>query len=127
MSDDLAFSSNSNLTITKVNKDPRVDHKQGALTSAGGTIYITSDPSEFLSLGVYKKNAPVSVALSNDVREDGDVTKFNFREDPDHDITSAVDYLKADTRGMTAAKIVRLADTFTLPSEIRITNLKNAK
>jgi len=114
----------SELTLTAAKKDPRLHNVQGSLTSAGGTLFFTMDPTENLSLGVYKNGAPLSVALTNDIRADGDMSLMNYKEDPDHDPTSVLDYLKADTRGMTGGKITRLADTVNVVAQLRILGLK---
>lgn len=122
------FTSNSELTITETNKDPRLNFAtNSALTSAGGTIHMTSNPNLALSLGVYKNGAAVSVAVTNDINANGNVATLNFKEDPDHDSTSTLDYLKNDTRGITAGKIVRAADTVNVVVEIRALNYKANK
>jgi len=121
------FTSSAELTITKAKQEPRFNFATNSVTSAGGTIYLSADPGEFLSLGVYKNLAPMSVAISNDIIVDGDLTAANYREDPDHDITSTLDYLKTDSRGITAAKIVRAADTVNVVAQIRAIGYKNAK
>jgi len=122
------FTSSSALTITTMKKDPRADFiENDTLTSASGTVYFSKKVGEFLSLGVYKDGAPVSVALSNDVNTDGDLTALNYREDPDHDPTSILDYLKSDTRGITAGRVKRLTDTITTPTKIRLIEYKDAK